>query len=143
MCRDDNGGHYLRQADCDRHQFDDRDRFRNHHGRLSQSDAAKPERADSTLAPKAAPTSRSGGEVRGCLSIFNTTSGDVVIPPRIGNVTGLQQITGRNIVYVIQNNVLGIYDTTTNKLQVTPSNGNNNDGQIDIVGQPFDVKLVD
>jgi len=26
---------------------------------------------------------------------------------------------------------------------VTPSNGNNNDGQIDIVGQPFDVKLVD
>ncbi len=84
-----------------------------------------------------------GGELRGCLSIFNTTSGDVVIPPSIGNVTGLQQISGRNIVYVIENNILGIYDTTTNKLQVTPSNGNNNDGQIDIVGQPFDVKLVD
>ena len=38
---------------------------------------------------------------------------------------------------------VGIYDTTTDALQVTPSNGNNNDGQIDIVGQPFDVKLVD
>jgi hypothetical protein len=82
-------------------------------------------------------------ELRGCLSIFNTTSGGVVIPPGIGNVTGLQQIRGRDIVYVIQNNILGIYDTTTNKLQVTPSNGNNNDGQIDVVGQPFDVKLVD
>jgi hypothetical protein len=84
-----------------------------------------------------------GGELRGCLSIFDTTSGGVVIPPTIGNVTGLQQISGRDTVYVIQNNILGIYDTTTNKLQVTPSNGNNNDGQIDVVGQPFDVKLVD
>jgi hypothetical protein len=84
-----------------------------------------------------------GGEVRGCLSIFNTNTGGVVIPPSNGNVTGLQQITGRNTVYVIQNAELGIYDTTTDALQVTPSNGNNNDGQIDIVGQPFDVKLVD
>jgi hypothetical protein len=84
-----------------------------------------------------------GGEVRGCLSIFNTNTGGVVIPPSNGNVTGLQQITGRNTVYVIQNAELGIYDTTTNKLQVTPANGNNNDGQIDVVGQPFDLKLVD
>jgi hypothetical protein len=84
-----------------------------------------------------------GGEVRGCLSIFDPNTGGVVIPPANGNVTGLQQISGRDTVYVIQNNELGIYDTTTNKLQVTPSNGNNNDGQIDIVGQPFDVKLVD
>ena len=84
-----------------------------------------------------------GGEVRGCLSIFNTNTGGVVIPPSNGNVTGLQQITGRDTVYVIQNAGLGIYDTTTDRLQVTPSNGNNNDGQIDVVGQPFDVKLVD
>jgi hypothetical protein len=83
-----------------------------------------------------------GGEVRGCLSIFNTNTGGVVIPPSNGNVTGLQQITGRDTVYVIQNAELGIYDTTTDKLQVTPGNGNNNDGQIDLVGQPFDVKLV-
>jgi hypothetical protein len=84
-----------------------------------------------------------GGEVRGCLSVFNTSTGSVVIPPSNGNVTGLQQITGRNIVYVIQNAELGIYDTLTNELQVLPTNGFNNDGQIDVVGQPFDVKLVD
>ena len=84
-----------------------------------------------------------GGELRGCLSIFDTTTGAVVIPPSIGNVTGLQQIRGRDIVYVIQSNILGIYDATTNKLQVTASNGNNDDGQIDVVGQPFDLKLVD
>ena len=43
-----------------------------------------------------------------------------MIPPNNGNVTGLQQITGRNIVYVIQNGELRIYDTDTNQLQVTP-----------------------
>jgi len=84
-----------------------------------------------------------GGEVRGCLSIFNTSTGSVVVPPNNGNVTGLQQIPSRNIVYVIQNAELGIYDTLTNKLQVLPANGLNNYGQIDIVGQPFDVKFVD
>ncbi len=84
-----------------------------------------------------------GGEVRGCLSIFNTSNGSVVMPPNNGNVTGLQQITGRDIVYVLQNAELGIYDTLTNKLQVLPANGLNNYGQIDIVGQPFDLKLVD
>jgi hypothetical protein len=84
-----------------------------------------------------------GVELRGCLSIFNTISGAVVIPPTAGDVTGLQQITGRNIVYVIQNAILGIYDTLTNQLQMIPSNGYNNDGQIDVVGQPYDLKLVD
>jgi hypothetical protein len=85
----------------------------------------------------------SGGEVRGCLSIFNTNSPGVVIPPNIGDVTGIQQITGRDIVYVVQNSALGIYDTTTNRLQVTPGDVLNNTGQVDIVGQLFDVKLVD
>jgi hypothetical protein len=85
----------------------------------------------------------SGGEVRGCLSIFNTSSPGVVIPPSNGDVTGLQQIPGRDIVYVVQNAALAIYDTTTNKLQVTPGNTKNNNGQVNIVGQLFDVKLVD
>jgi hypothetical protein len=84
----------------------------------------------------------SGGEVRGCLSIFNTSNGGVVIPPNNGDVTGLQQITGRDIVYVIQNGALQIYDTDTNQLQVTPSDTQNNHGQVDIVGQLYDVKLV-
>jgi hypothetical protein len=84
-----------------------------------------------------------GGEVRGCLSIFNTNSPSVVIPPSNGDVTGMQQISGRDIVYVVQNAALAIYDTTTNKLQVMHGNTQNNNGQVDIVGQLFDVKLVD
>jgi hypothetical protein len=85
----------------------------------------------------------SGGEVRGCLSVFNTRNGGVVIPPNNGDVTGLQQITSRDIVYVIQNGALQIYDTDTNQLQVTSGDTQNNDGQVDIVGQLYDVKLVD
>jgi len=76
----------------------------------------------------------SGGEVRGCLSIFNTASPGVVVPPQIGDVTGLQAISGRNICYVAQNGLLFIYDTTTNKLGPT---------QLILTGQIIDVKLVD
>ena len=75
-----------------------------------------------------------GMEVRGCLSIFNTINPAVVIPPDNGDVTGLQSIKGRNVVYVVENGELRIYDTTTNKLGPT---------QIDISGQAIDVKLVD
>jgi hypothetical protein len=84
-----------------------------------------------------------GGEVRGCLSIFNTNSPGVVIPPSSGDVTGIQQISGRDVVYVVQNAGLAIYDTDTNQLQVTPGDTLNNNGQVDIVGQLYDVKLVD
>jgi hypothetical protein len=85
----------------------------------------------------------SGSEVRGCLSIFNTKRSRVVVPPQNGDVTGIQPITGRSVVYVVQNGALGIYDTTTDKLQVSSGNSQNNNGQVDIVGQLFDVKLVD
>jgi len=74
------------------------------------------------------------GEVRGCLSIFNTSNSSVVVPPDNGDVTGLQPITNRNVVYVVQQGELRIYDTTTDKLQSI---------QIDILGQAIDVKLVD
>jgi hypothetical protein len=84
-----------------------------------------------------------GGEVRGCLSIFNTNNSGVVIPPINGDVTGLQQIRSRNIVYAVQNGSLDIYDTLTNKLQVSSGNTQNNNGQVEIVGQLYDVKLVD
>ena len=73
-------------------------------------------------------------EVRGCLSIFNTSISNVVIPPDKGDVTGLQAIANRNVVYVVQGGELRIYDTTTDKLQST---------QIDISGQAIDVKEVD
>jgi hypothetical protein len=85
----------------------------------------------------------SGGEVRGCLSIFNSTASTVVIPPQPGDVTGIQPITGRQIVYLCQNGIFSIYDTTTDKLQVLPDNNLNNDGQVNIVGDAVDVKLVD
>ena len=73
-------------------------------------------------------------EVRGCLSIFNTSDSSVVVPPDSGDVTGLQSITNRNAVYVVQQGELRIYDTTTDKLQTQ---------QVDILGQAIDVKLVD
>lgn len=70
----------------------------------------------------------------GCLSIFNTNNSRVVIPPQSGDVTGIQPIRNRNVVYVCQNGSLFIYDTTTDKLQIT---------QVTIQGQAVDVKLVD
>ena len=73
-------------------------------------------------------------EVRGCLSIFDTTNSKVVVPPETGDATGIQPIARRHVVYVCQNGVLSIYDTTTDKLQST---------QITLVGQLVDVKTVD
>jgi hypothetical protein len=74
------------------------------------------------------------GEVRGCLSIFDTGKSSVVIPPKNGDITGIQPIGRRSVVYVAQSGNLSIYDTTTDKLQTT---------QVDIVGQAVDVKQID
>jgi hypothetical protein len=76
----------------------------------------------------------SPGEVRGCLSIFNTTDGTVTMPPDNGDVTGIQSIVSRKVVYVVEGNQVRVYSTTTNTLQTT---------QGDIVGPAVDVKLVD
>jgi hypothetical protein len=73
-------------------------------------------------------------EARGCLSIYNTLTGAVVIPPASGDVTGIEPISNRNVVYLVQGGELQIYDTTTDKLQTT---------QIDISGEVVDVKTVD
>jgi hypothetical protein len=74
------------------------------------------------------------GEVRGCLSIFNTSKSSVVVPASTGDVTGIQPISRRNVVYVVQSGELSIYDTTTEARQTT---------QVDIIGQAVDVKQVD
>jgi hypothetical protein len=74
------------------------------------------------------------GEVRGCLSILDTAKSSAIVPPAIGDVTGIQPINRRSVVYVAQNGQLSIYDTTTDKLQTT---------QVDIIGQAVDVKEVD
>jgi hypothetical protein len=83
------------------------------------------------------------GEVRGCLSIYNTANGSVVIPPDNGNVTGLQSFTTRYVEYVVEDGNLRIYCTganadtgcsTIDELQTT---------QINLTGQLIDVKAVD
>ena len=76
----------------------------------------------------------SGGEVRGCLSIYNIGTNAVMVTPHVGDVTGIAPITNRHVVYVCQNGALFIYDTTTDMLQPT---------QVDVIGDPIDVKLVD
>jgi hypothetical protein len=76
----------------------------------------------------------SPGEVRGCLSILDTGKSSVVIPPAIGDVTGIQPISRRSVVYVVQGGALQIYDTTTNQLQKN---------QVNIVGQAIGVLQVD
>ena len=78
---------------------------------------------------------KTGGPQRGCLAIFDTTNGNVVIPPDNGDVTGLQPITNRTVFYVIEGGELRIYDTTTDKIYTTTS--------IDVFGHAVDVKLVD
>ncbi len=79
-------------------------------------------------------TEITGSETRGCLSIYNTQTGAVVVPPALGDVTGLQPIANRSVVYLVQNGELQIYDTTTDKLQKT---------QVDISGEAVDVVAVD
>jgi hypothetical protein len=105
------------------------------------------------VAPIPPPT---GAEVRGCLSIYNTLTtavgnvpaGAVVIPPANGDVTGIQPIATRGVVYLIQGQSvqggsLYIYDTTIDALEYNP-NDPNNPGQIsNLIGNFVDVKTVD
>src|SRR5260370_5275668 len=74
------------------------------------------------------------GEGRGLLSIYNTASGAVVIPPDNGDVTGLQSFSTRNVEYVVEGGTLRIYDTTKDVLQKI---------QVTIVGQCIDLKAID
>ncbi len=77
-----------------------------------------------------------GAETRGCLSIYNTqTQAPAVIPPANGDVTGIQPIATRTVVYVIQGGSLGIYDTATDALQTLQITN--------LIGQFIDVKTVD
>ena len=78
----------------------------------------------------------SNPETRGCLTIVGTGSNTIVVPPDNGNVTGIEPVPGRNVVYVCEGGKLRVYDTTTDKLQVKPL-------QPDVIGQPIDVKVVD
>ena len=86
----------------------------------------------------ARPPGSTTGEVRGCLNIYDTVHNLTVNPPENGDVTGMQPITNRTIMYVVEGGELNVYDTTTDKLFIEPNNQT-----IDIFGQAIDVKLID
>jgi hypothetical protein len=79
----------------------------------------------------------------GCLSIYNTQNvavgtvppGGVGFPPATGDVTGIQPIATRTVVYVTQGGSLGIYDTKTDALQSLQITN--------LIGQFIDVKTID
>jgi hypothetical protein len=83
------------------------------------------------------------GEVRGCLSIYNTTNGAVVIPPDNGDVTGFQAFTTRDVVYVAEGGNLRVYDTLTDSLLVETTDNITETGTIIIRGYVIDVKAID
>jgi hypothetical protein len=58
------------------------------------------------------------GEVRGCLAIYNTSNGKIVIPPDNGNVDGLQGFSTRDAEYVAEGGYLRVYDTTKDILWI-------------------------
>ena len=83
------------------------------------------------------------GEVRGCLSIFDTTfagNTTAVIPPDNGDVTGLQSFTSRNVEYVAEGGNLRVYDTTKDILLVDKFIST---GTVTITGNVIDAKAID
>ncbi len=81
--------------------------------------------------------------VRGCLSIFNTGAAVSGTNPAFPvessfrsdlNVTGLQPISSRTVIYVIQGGELDIFDFTTDSLTAN---------QLDVVGHAVGVVQID
>ena len=92
------------------------------------------------IVPPALPAT---GEQRGCLFIADTaslatTNPRLVAPPDNGDVTGIQPITNRTIVYLLEGGQFRIYDTTTDEQTLGEATN-----AIDIIGQGVDVKLID
>jgi len=68
-----------------------------------------------------------GGVVQGCLTMYDTSGQKAVITTTAGDITGIQPIIGRSVVYVCQNGELVMYDATTDAPRAQNL-------QIDIVG---------
>jgi hypothetical protein len=81
-----------------------------------------------------------GEEIRGCLTIFNTTNNAIVIPPDNGDVNGFQSFSTRWVEYVAEGGNLRVYDTTINSLLI---NNYILNGTIPVVGYVGDVKALD
>jgi len=71
----------------------------------------------------------------GCLSIYNGGAGTAAIGTPKGEVTGMQAISGRTIVYVVEGGELRIYDSSTSTERLP--------APVNIVGKAWDVKTVD
>ena len=90
-----------------------------------------------------------GTEVRGCLAIYNTLntpvgknpSGGVLIPPADGDVTGIEPLSIRTVVYVVQGGSLYIYDATQDALR--PPETELQTYAPEMVGYFIDAKTVD
>ncbi|HET7871534.1 MAG TPA: hypothetical protein VFL42_03420 [Terriglobales bacterium] len=79
--------------------------------------------------------------VRGCLTIFDTGTQTLTFPSESAlrqdfDVTSLQPITGRNVIYVVQGGELDFFDIATNAIAtgITP---------IDIIGNAIYVVQID
>jgi DNA-binding beta-propeller fold protein YncE len=83
------------------------------------------------------------GEIRGCLSIYNTTipgNNAAIIPPDNGDVTGFQAFSTRFVEYVCEGGNLRVYNTQTDTLLIDQYIET---GTIIIAGQIIDVKAPD
>lgn len=79
------------------------------------------------------------GLTRGCLTIFNTSNSALIFPEfsplrTSFDVTGIQPISNRTVVYVAEGGKLDIFDTKTDQLTFS---------QVIIVGKAIDIVQVD
>jgi len=79
--------------------------------------------------------------VRGCLTIFNTATQTTKFPQQLSfrqdfDVTGLQPISNRSVIYVVQGGELDIFDTTTDAIATGIT-------QLDVIGKAIDVVQID
>src|ERR1700676_120260 len=81
-----------------------------------------------------------GGEIRGCLTIYRTTDGSLFFPPDNGDVNALQGFTSRQVEYVAENGNLRVYELPQDILLI---NDFLPQGNINIVGYVRDVKAID
>ena len=74
------------------------------------------------------------GVIQGCLTMYDTSSKTAKITTLAGDITGIQPIVGRSLVYVCQNGELVIYDTTSDAPR---------SNQYDVVGRAAAVLQID
>jgi hypothetical protein len=79
--------------------------------------------------------------VTGCLSIFNTSTQNVIIPSESSlrqnfDVTGFQQISNRSVMYVVQGGELDFFDINADAVSATIT-------PIDVNGRAIDVLQID